>query len=451
MVTVKTVLAEEPSVWTRWGPSGRGVISDAGRKWSSAGTPVAGSYVRWFAYCGNGIVVGGSNSGHIARSTDYGFTWKDLGVPIAGCTAVYKVVYIGNGILMANAVDATGGRIIRSTDYGITWTANSVVVNSVFGAGNPGVIVYCGNGIVLVFDSAAYLYRSTDYGVTFSWISQMATAGVPNGGCYCGNGIVVTAGSTYFHRSTDYGLTWKEAALPTDLITVGFAYPNYLGNGRIALFAMGGYPAVSTDYGITWRMAATTGVSGMNCYGATDCGGGHLVGSQRSSSGATDTIHLSDDWGESWYNPDIGVGTETNIYSACHLENGIVIVCAVSGVVYRSTPFSKSEFDVGQKDMTRIQCTANSTTVAAGADYGMLVVSAAATKTITLPKATYWAGRRLIIKNATAAQDVLITGAASGATTQRIDATTTVTQATVYNADELMSSGTRWIVIKRYR
>jgi hypothetical protein len=438
-------ISEEPKIWSQWG-GGKGLAEAIGRRWTSAGTPVAGSYVRQFAYCGNGIVVGGSNSGHMARSTDYGFTWKDYGVPIVGCTNVYSIIYLGNGILLATAIDATGDCIIRSDDYGCTWAIGTRCENG-WSSTVIGTFIYCGNGIVVIIDKLGYWFRTSDYGVTWTTTSDQVTpSSLPYGGCYCGNGIIVYVGTGYVWRSTDYGLTWVEntVVLPS-VLSMGWYAAVYLGNGRIAVFAMGGYPTVSTDYGLTWKMAATTGVTGMNCYGACDCGGGNLVGCQRSTTGATDTVHLSHDWGESWYNPDIGVGTETILYNPCHLENGIVIVCASSGVVYRSIPAWTDPFTAGIQNLSRHTTATGATTLTTS--HAVICVSTTTSRNITLPSAATCDGRRYVIKRIGATANAHVALVRSGGDTIDGAANTTIT--TTLGAREIIADGTnnRWLVI----
>lgn len=439
-------ISEEPKIWTKWGGSGKGIEESIGVKWTTGTTPVAGSYIRQFAYCGNGIVVGGSNSGHMARSTDYGLTWVDLGVPITGCTAVYSIAYLGNGILIAAATDATGGRIIRSSNYGLTWAANSVVSTNGWGSTYLGPIVYCGNGIVIMIDSLAYEYRSTDYGVTFiTFAGQMAAGSIPRGGCYCGDGIIVMAGQTYFHRSVDYGLNWVEAAVPAAVIANGFYPVTYVGNGRVVMFGNGGYPAVSDDYGQTWRMATTAGVTGLNTYGAVDCGDGVLVGCQRSQTGATQAVHVSHDWGETWAVTGVGVGTETILYSPCYLENGIVIVCASSGVVYRSIAASADEVAAGTRDLSHHTTATGATTLTTS--HGVICVSTATSRNITLPSAATCDGRRYVIKRIGATANAHVALMRSGGDT--IDGATNITITTTKGAREIIADGTnnRWLVI----
>lgn len=121
MVTVKTVITEEPSLFTRWGPSGKGIEESAGETWADIGTIIAGeTLVLSTCYLGNGIVLAGTGANaKVARSTDYGKTWTYVAIPVAGQSQVMCFCYLGNGIVLAGTGTATA-KMARSTDYGLT-------------------------------------------------------------------------------------------------------------------------------------------------------------------------------------------------------------------------------------------------------------------------------------------------------------------------------------------
>jgi len=74
-------------------------------------------------------------------------------------------------------------------------------------------ITYCGNGIVLV-GFTGLVMRSTDYGATFTYVTDFGV--LTRGLAYCGNGVVIvhTHGHEYALRSTDYGISYSRITLP---------------------------------------------------------------------------------------------------------------------------------------------------------------------------------------------------------------------------------------------
>ena len=115
----------------------------------------------------------------------------------SGLDRILSLVYCGNGIVLSGAgVNTNDGDIYRSTDFGVTWTQIEM------GSGLETIIslVYCGNGIVLAGSGFGTgdgdIYRSTDFGVTWTQIEMGAELEIISSLVYCGNGIVL-AGSGF--------------------------------------------------------------------------------------------------------------------------------------------------------------------------------------------------------------------------------------------------------------
>lgn len=209
---------------------------------------------------GGGIILAGVgvsdyNIPHIARSTDYGLTWVDLGIPVGGKTAgIYRITYLEDGIVLAG----TGGeaRMARSEDYGAIWTDLGTITED---AGNRIYsISYLGDGVVLAgtrHDVTAKIARSVDYGI--NWVNSCNVTG---GETYVlslehlGDGVVLagTWPNAKVLRSTDNGSTWADlgAIIPGEHSAWDF---EYLGDGVVLA---GTQPnaklARSDDYGLTW-------------------------------------------------------------------------------------------------------------------------------------------------------------------------------------------------------
>ena len=105
--------------------------SDLAATWTDLGVMIS-SNIGTSSYLGNGIVIIGSDNGHILRSEDYGLTWTDLGV-IDAASYVATLSYLGNGVV----IFADGNRHIFRSDISykldesqVNWTRNPVNVTA---------------------------------------------------------------------------------------------------------------------------------------------------------------------------------------------------------------------------------------------------------------------------------------------------------------------------------
>lgn len=148
-------------------------------------------WLRALDYLGNGICLAVTEGGgKIARSTDYGETWTDLGQLDSG--GLYSLAYLDNGICLAGG----SGRIYRSTDFGKTWTNLGTIIA---GEDQISCLTYLGNGICLAgTQSSGHIARSTDFGLTWTDLGadiiSPTNAGQLYSLAYLGNGICL-AGS----------------------------------------------------------------------------------------------------------------------------------------------------------------------------------------------------------------------------------------------------------------
>jgi photosystem II stability/assembly factor-like uncharacterized protein len=215
-----------------------------------------------------GIVIGGIYSsltlaGNIARSTNKGLVWTDLGV-ILGAHDIYSLEYLGEGVCLAGTNPM--GRVLKSTDFGLNWTDKGTLDTL-----TPACVTdftNVGDGICLAStywedpNWKGSIFRSTDWGST--WVKVFAT---PSGNlmwiesvCYLESGICLAGGGWggLIYRSTDYGVNWAYInPLPYGLYVVEF---EYLGNG-ICLAGINNSTTAnlhrSTDYGLNWTDLGT--------------------------------------------------------------------------------------------------------------------------------------------------------------------------------------------------
>lgn len=162
-----------------------------------------------------GVMQVGSLSPEYLYPEDLGKNWS-AGV-IVGSSGIKSLAYAGNGIVIAGD---EYGNIYRSTDYGVTWSNGSSVNSEVDS------VLYVGNGIVLVSDGQYHINRSTDYGIT--WNNNVTAGSVM---MYAGNGIILASNdfNSKIYRSTDYGVTWNDGIAVGTIITSMV----YVGNGIV--------------------------------------------------------------------------------------------------------------------------------------------------------------------------------------------------------------------------
>ena len=113
---------------------------------------------------------------------DIGKNWSTISPKVG--SQIYVSTYTSNGIVIAG--DGSIGNIYRSTDFGLTWSTGI----SVTGSSTIFALTYAGNGIVIAGDgNNGNIYRSTDFGLTWS-------TAIPVGSriftlTYAGNGIII--------------------------------------------------------------------------------------------------------------------------------------------------------------------------------------------------------------------------------------------------------------------
>lgn len=306
-------------------------LDSIGLKWGSTARVFTQSAISGFAYFGDGIVVCGSVGGaHIARSTDYGVIWTDLGNVSVGESNIGGLAWLGGGVAIATTLYS--GRVVRSTDYGATWTD--------LGALQAGYLsleaLSLGNGIAVVSadsGSGCKVWRSVDYGAT--WTSMgfiQAAAEYIRGSRYLGNGCAVLGGNAgRLYRTTDYGLTWTDMGLLDSGETGNLsAFCNLGGGVALAATRHNGKVYRTADYGATWTHISTLPSSASKL---AYCGGGVVIAGLVGGG-----IARSTDSGVTW--ADLGEPvTVSDLYAAIYLGKGIVLLgMRGQDIVLRSEP-----------------------------------------------------------------------------------------------------------------
>jgi photosystem II stability/assembly factor-like uncharacterized protein len=96
-------------------------------------------------------------------------------------------------------------KIYRSTDYGVTWSATTVVTNAGI---DPKSIATSSGGQYVSFIASSYIYNSNDYG--FTWSTASVSFGTYSFIAMSSSGQYRLVSATGIYGSSDYGITWSE-------------------------------------------------------------------------------------------------------------------------------------------------------------------------------------------------------------------------------------------------
>ncbi len=270
---------------------------------------------------GSGIVLAGTGTGHILRSTDHGKVFTDY-VTLAA-VPINIIRYLGNGIVIAGD---NLGNTYRSIDYGVSFGAAVPTLTSGITA-----ITYYGHGTINVFSSVKEYVPSSDYGVTYGAIKFFVSS-YANTETYIDNGIsVVGLNDGTIHRSTDFGATYPTLGV----IGTGLNCSVYLGNGIIVMGDNNGHIYRSTNFGLNWTDLGD--ITGSNHIVITAAYLGNGVAIVGVVAGAAGRIFKSTDYGLTWINLTPGLfvsGTFFRSDTAKYLGNGVSLIADNAGNIF---------------------------------------------------------------------------------------------------------------------
>lgn len=304
-------------------------------------------YVLTIFDVGNGIILAGTQADtncKIFRSTDNGTTWNagyNVTTLYADIVGINSFVSPAPGVVLASG--EFGGIILRSVDYGLTWTKvaqfGDATTNSLTDLGNG--IVICGfseNAFPALPSYSAYVYKSLDYGLHWHLQATLETGDSPHGilsMIHLGNGIVVAGTHPHgkIYRSTDWGETFTLAqALGTELEVLCLCS---LGEGKV-LAGTNNSCAIykSEDYGLHWSLVvefSTAENEEDSVYSIAVVGTRALL----AASGGEGHLYRSLDNGDTW---SIVLTAEAEqIRALIALTNGITVASTgLPGLIYIS-------------------------------------------------------------------------------------------------------------------
>jgi photosystem II stability/assembly factor-like uncharacterized protein len=200
-----------------------------------------------FAFGDSGIIFGASYGGLIFQSTDGGETWDVRDKTLVYWSTRYNsLVSTDNGYLFAGAERGLspcpcGHGVYRSTNNGFQWLPTSLTL----GIG-PMTTDLKGN----VYAASDTLYRSTDYGETWTQVSSGLTVPLVKSLAHSGDGALFAGTSAGLFRSTDNGDHWTISGLTGILVKTMAIHPlgTVIAGTDSGIF-------VSTNDGDSWSQA----------------------------------------------------------------------------------------------------------------------------------------------------------------------------------------------------
>ena len=149
------------------------------------------------------------------RSLDFGATWvQQTSPPDFANAAPHRIRASADGKyqLITDGRPTGLGKLYRSTNYGVTWTSQNLTATTAI----VDTIAISANGAVQYVElssttGAGGIYRSVDYGVNFNRINT--TDPLWNISCDATGRIVAATTNTGVLTSRDYGQTWKDIAI----------------------------------------------------------------------------------------------------------------------------------------------------------------------------------------------------------------------------------------------
>jgi hypothetical protein len=190
--------------WLIGAQDGLGLSSNYGVSASKVNAYLSSDRISSLAisYTGQYMLVGGSFDTKFYQSSDYGVTWSESSLTYTA-TTLDGAAMSHNGQYRTVFIRDIG--YYYSHDYGVTWTISTGI--SVLTAGSK--VDISANGQYQLTGVNDTLYKSTDYGVSFTVIAGITSASHTVN--VSGTGKIMIAGKSVRDviKSTDYGITWS--------------------------------------------------------------------------------------------------------------------------------------------------------------------------------------------------------------------------------------------------
>lgn len=289
---------------------------------------------------GNPIAVDKHNSNlvyfgstaSVYKSTDRGETFNQYGVNIPTSNYIDAIIpsyYDPNTILVA--VHSAGDKIYKTTDNGNTWTISANGLSFSF-YGIPMTVDPSNPDTVYTMSNNQFM-KSTDFGDSWSTVSFVTEWSTP-----CDievfpdmpNIILAGDNGTGIWRSTDYGVTWTSAFTTSGEIPTITTDKHHPGIAWATKWAGGGGYLKTTNYGMTWT--PVNYFNGNYMWG-TDT---NPVDSNQVLAGCYSCghIYMTKDNGNTWFPTNIG----SNNYAVYIVDSVTIFAAQGNGIYKLSSP-----------------------------------------------------------------------------------------------------------------
>jgi photosystem II stability/assembly factor-like uncharacterized protein len=222
------------------------ISTDAGETWQPS-YPDPSRRDIWGSYFFNestGFLVGGATSigSLILKTTDGGASWVSKN-PVT-TNILYDIEFYD---ALHGIASGASGTIIKTSDGGDTWTVSAAIGNGTQSIYKVSIlsstVVYVGTGY-----SAAYLYKSTDFGTSFSNVTPAQITSAVYGMHISDASNFWVTGSQGIVATTDGGSTWSNKQISSNII-----YDiNFLSSTNAFALDAKGIVWSTTNSGATW-------------------------------------------------------------------------------------------------------------------------------------------------------------------------------------------------------
>jgi photosystem II stability/assembly factor-like uncharacterized protein len=263
---------------------GTGIFTSptGGATWVDRNNGIINTHI--YSICGDSnVLLAGSATDGIFRTTDNGDTWvkKNTGLE---SSCIYVMKNLGNSIIAG-----TSNGIYYTDNLGDSWSHFKGTMNGIVSSFYPGSQYY--------FCAATHLYKSGPSDTGWTRIKQ-ASLGIS--AVYLSGDVLLASDYALIYRSTDYGGTWTDVSIPySSLVQDIKGQKSYF----LAATKMGGL-CKTTDNGSSWVKVFTGNAQKI------------LLADSIIFMVANNSVFYSRDDGDTWteYNNGMGSNAVYNIY-----------------------------------------------------------------------------------------------------------------------------------------
>ena len=303
------------------------VTTNGGVNWQSKLNDLPESYLDNLLWAPSGLI--GTSYLGIYRTTNLGINWSNIS---SGFTDVEITNITARNNIIISATNGNG--TYRSTNYGLNWSKINYNLNTFIWQNN-----------ILFSFSYDYIFRSTDFGASFSQYGSSISMGsaiysfiVKNNNSVNNYFLVLTSLPYYLYRSTNDGLNWVQSnnGLPSN----PYSYTKLFNKDSICFIGIARNPSScalfkSSNFGSNWDSIPYTNsfaIANIINFNPND---------NKFYLGCNNGVYVSTNSGFSWLVFNNGLPASKNVTSL--FFNGDTIYASLrNGGIYRTSIQSSS-------------------------------------------------------------------------------------------------------------